>query len=94
MIVFALERVGRTYQARRKMSSLVLGKTVRNYHPPPPPPPPPPPEKPPPEEKPDDEELDFGAGIVEAIVEAMDDEKPPMRSPKCPMPWPTYQTGE
>lgn len=57
---------------------------VDGYHPPPPPPPPPPPEEPP--EKPDeDEELEGGGvGMVEAMVEAMDDEKPPMRSPNPP----------
>ena len=57
-----------------------------HYQPPPPPPPPPPPEKPPPE-KPDDEE-DVGCGRVEDMVEAMEEEKPPMRSPKLLKPPP------
>lgn len=66
---------------------------VEAYHPPPPPPPPPPPEEPP--EKPEeDEELEGGGvGMVEAIVEAMEEEKPPMRSLKPPGLLPWYQPG-
>ena len=66
---------------------------VGAYHPPPPPPPPPPPEEPPEKPEEDDELEGGGVGMVEAIVEAMDDEKPPMRSPKPPgfVPW--YQPG-
>ena len=68
----------------------------RLYQPPPPPPPPPPPEKPPdepPPEKPEDE-LDGGGGMVDAIVEAIDEEKPPMRSEKLPLPkLPEYHEG-
>jgi hypothetical protein len=51
------------------------------YQPPPPPPPPPPPDELPPPEKPE-EELETGAGIVEAMVEAIEDENPPIRSEK------------
>ena len=69
---------------RRSAATSPLKGEVEFYHPPPPPPPPPPPEEPP--EKPEeDEELDGGGvGMVEAIVEAIDEEKPPMRSPKLP----------
>lgn len=56
-------------------------EALASYQPPPPPPPPPEPEDPPPPEKLDEEELG-GAGMVEAIVEAMEEENPPIRSPK------------
>lgn len=63
------------------------------YHPPPPPPPPPPPDDPPPPEKPDDEE-ETGAGIVEAMVEAIEEDKLPTWLEKLPpVKVPTYQPG-
>jgi hypothetical protein len=65
-------------------AALLHSCAVRNYQPPPPPPPPPPPDEPPPPEK-LDEELLTGCGMVDAMVEAIDEEKPPIRSPKPPL---------
>jgi len=65
-----------------------------HYHPPPPPPPPPPPDEPPPPENPEDELDGGGLGMVEAMVEAIEEEKPPMRSEKLPLlKLPEYQAG-
>ena len=56
-----------------------MRKIAGLYQPPPPPPPPPPPDEPPdekPEEEPE-EELRGGAGMVEAMVEAIELENLP-----------------
>lgn len=71
--------------------AMIQSSTGRAYQPPPPPPPPPPPEEPP-LEKPEEEE-DLGCGRVEEMVEAMEEEKPPMRSPKLSKPPPWYQAA-